>query len=233
MAIRDNLKANLDVSLAGSNVSVSSELPYSVGGETLYNKNMKYLYIDEDNIEVTELISCLDNNDVNQTETKNLNANDKQNSDNNIKALDSNFDNTDSIRKIIETIKSDQVYQLQTINNGEVLETKVPETLIGNFEKTKLVLKDGSAIPDWVEFDPVTGEISVNLPDDIDKLEFKLIVESDGKIIVSDLEIDVRGDEVTQNLDDIENTRFIAFKDQLNKEHDNWEEYGSNIINRL
>ena len=42
-------------------------------------------------------------------------------------------------------------------------------------EKTKLVLKDGSAIPDWVEFDPVTGEISVNLPDDIDKLEFKLI----------------------------------------------------------
>ncbi len=70
MAIRDNLKANLDVSLAGSNVSVSSELPYSVGGETLYNKNMKYLYIDEDNIEVTELISCLDNNDVNQTETE-------------------------------------------------------------------------------------------------------------------------------------------------------------------
>ena len=70
MAIRDNLKANLDVSLAGSNVSVSSELPYSVGGETLYNKNMKYLYLDEDNIEVTELISCLDNNDVNQTETE-------------------------------------------------------------------------------------------------------------------------------------------------------------------
>lgn len=109
----------------------------------------------------------------------------------------------------------------------------MPETLIGNFEKTKLVLKDGSAIPDWVEFDPVTGEISVNLPNDIDKLEFKLIVESDGKIIVSDLEIDVRGDEVAQNLQDIENTRFIAFKDQLNKEHDNWEEYGSNIINRL
>jgi VCBS repeat-containing protein len=179
------------------------------------------------------IVNTNESGDVNQTETKNLNANDKQNSDNNIKALDSNFDNTNSIRKIIETIKSDQVYQLQTINNGEVLETKVPETLIGNFEKTKLVLKDGSAIPDWVEFDPVTGEISVNLPDDIDKLEFKLIVESDGKIIVSDLEIDVRGDEVTQNLDDIENTRFIAFKDQLNKEHDNWEEYGSNIINRL
>ena len=179
------------------------------------------------------IVNTNESGDVNQAETKNINANDKQNSDNNIKALESNFDNANSIRKIIETIKSEQVYQLQTINNGEVLETKVPETLIGNFEKTKLVLKDGSAIPDWVEFDPVTGEISVNLPNDIDKLEFKLIVESDGKIIVSDLEIDVRGDEVAQNLQDIENTRFIAFKDQLNKEHDNWEEYGSNIINRL
>jgi hypothetical protein len=69
MAIRDTLKSNLDISLAGSNVSISSELPYSVGGETLYNKNMKFVYLDEDNISKTELINCLDNNDVIQTET--------------------------------------------------------------------------------------------------------------------------------------------------------------------
>jgi len=69
MAIRDDLKSNLDVSLSGSNVAVSSELPYTVGGETLYNKNMKKLYLDEDNISKTELINCLDNNDVIETET--------------------------------------------------------------------------------------------------------------------------------------------------------------------
>jgi hypothetical protein len=69
MAIRDNLKSNLDVSLSGSNVAVSSELPYTTGGEALYNKNMKKLYLDEDNISKTEMINCLDNNDVIETET--------------------------------------------------------------------------------------------------------------------------------------------------------------------
>jgi hypothetical protein len=69
MAIRDELKSNLDVSLSGSNVSVSSELPYIVGGETLYNKNMKKLYLDEDNVSKTELIQCLDDFDLIETET--------------------------------------------------------------------------------------------------------------------------------------------------------------------
>ena len=101
------------------------------------------------------------------------------------------------------------------------------------YAKTKLVLKDGSAIPDWVEFDPITGEINANPPEDVDKLEFKLIIERDGEIIVKDLAVDVGGDDNAQILDDKEDTKFIAFKDQLNKEHDNWEEYGSSIINRL
>ncbi len=69
MAIRDTLKANLDVALASSNVSVSSELPWSSAGEPLYMKNMKKVYLDEDNINKTELISTLDSNDVIQTET--------------------------------------------------------------------------------------------------------------------------------------------------------------------
>ena len=109
----------------------------------------------------------------------------------------------------------------------------MPETLIGSFEKTKLVLKDGSALPDWVEFNPITGEINANPPEDVDKLEFKLIIERDGEIIVKDLVVDVDSDDNAQIIDDKEDTKFIAFKDQLNKEHDNWEDYGSDIINRL
>jgi biopolymer transport protein ExbD len=69
MAIRDDLKANLDVALAGSTVSVSSELPWSSAGEPLYIKNMKKVYLDEDNIDKTELFSTLDGQDVTQTET--------------------------------------------------------------------------------------------------------------------------------------------------------------------
>ena len=179
------------------------------------------------------IVNTNESGEVNQTETKNLNANEKQNSSNNIITQDLNLDNTNDIKNIIDTIKSDQVYQLQTINNGETLEIKIPETLIGSFEKTKLVLKDGSAIPDWVEFNPITGEINANPPEDVDKLEFKLIIERDGEIIVKDLVVDVDSDDNAQIIDDKEDTKFIAFKDQLNKEHDNWEEYGSNIINRL
>ena len=69
------------------------------------------------------------------------------------------------------------------------------------------------------------------------KLQFDAIesefVERDGEIIVKDLAVDVGSGDNAQIQDDIEDTKFIAFKDQLNKEHDNWEEYGSNIINRL
>jgi hypothetical protein len=69
MAFRDTLKANLDVALASTNVSVSAELPFSAGNEPLYIKNMKHVYLDEDNIAKTELINTLDNNDIMQTET--------------------------------------------------------------------------------------------------------------------------------------------------------------------
>jgi VCBS repeat-containing protein len=179
------------------------------------------------------IVKTNESGEVNQTETKNLNANETQNLNNNIITQDLNLDNTNDIKNIIETIKSDQIYQLQTITKGEGFEIKVPETLLANFEKTKLVLKDGSDLPDWVEFNPITGEINANPPEDVDKLEFKLIIEREGEIIVKDLTVDVGSDDNAQILDDKENAKFIAFKDQLNKEHENWEEYGSNIINRL
>jgi len=69
MAIRDDLKANLDVALAGSSVSVSSELPWSSAGEPLYMKNMKKVYLDEDNITKDQLFKTLDNADIAQVET--------------------------------------------------------------------------------------------------------------------------------------------------------------------
>ena len=69
MAIRDTLVTGLTANLATSNVSVSSELPFNSGGEPLYVKNKKHVYVDEDNIDVTELYNTLDGNDIYQTET--------------------------------------------------------------------------------------------------------------------------------------------------------------------
>jgi len=69
MAYRDDLKSNLDVALAGSNVSVSSELPWTSAGEPLYEKNMKKLYLDEDNILKEPLVETLDFNHVEDIQT--------------------------------------------------------------------------------------------------------------------------------------------------------------------
>jgi hypothetical protein len=69
MAFRDTLKANLDIALASTNVSVSAELPYSSAGEALYLKNMKTVYLDEDNISKTVMFPTLDKSDVIETTT--------------------------------------------------------------------------------------------------------------------------------------------------------------------
>ena len=68
MAVRDTLLANLAITLANTNVSTSSELPFTSAGVALYDKNMKKLYLDVDKNNRTELFSTLDNNDVWQQE---------------------------------------------------------------------------------------------------------------------------------------------------------------------
>ena len=70
MAIRDTLLANLAVSLVGSSISTSNELPFVAGGVSLFDKNMKKLYLDYDRPNQTELINTLTPiTDVIQTET--------------------------------------------------------------------------------------------------------------------------------------------------------------------
>lgn len=69
MAYRDDLKANLDLALASTNVSVSSELPFSSADVPLYEKNMKKLYLDEDNIIREPLVETLDFNHVENIQT--------------------------------------------------------------------------------------------------------------------------------------------------------------------
>lgn len=68
MTVRSTLLANLTTSLSGTNVSISSELPFTAGGIALYDKNMKKLYLDYDQNNRVELFSTLDYNDVFQQE---------------------------------------------------------------------------------------------------------------------------------------------------------------------
>tara|TARA_R110002126_G_scaffold69925_2_gene176379 strand:+ start:2756 stop:3154 length:399 start_codon:yes stop_codon:yes gene_type:complete len=63
--IRTSLLAQLTTNLTGSNVSVSAELPFSSGGDVLYAKNMKTLYVDEEQIEQETLYETLDRSNIN------------------------------------------------------------------------------------------------------------------------------------------------------------------------
>ena len=89
-------------------------------------------------------------------------------------------------KEIIETFKPETIFQLKPLNIGNDLIIDLPNELKGNFNNTKLVLKDGTEVPDWLEYDPVTGQIiAENPPEDVSQLELKLIIEQDGKIIVT------------------------------------------------
>ena len=69
MSIRTDLLANVTTSLAGTSVSVSTELPWNSGGVPLYEKNMKKFYISKPSQDITQLHTTLDRSDVFTTET--------------------------------------------------------------------------------------------------------------------------------------------------------------------
>ena len=112
----------------------------------------------------------------------------------------------------------------------------LPNDISQNFERSKLVLEDGSEIPEWLEYDPKTGKIIADPPEDISKLDLKLIIEQDGEIIVKDLSIEF-SDENTAQIEETDSleadNKFVSLNDQLDKEFTNWDDYGSNVINRL
>ena len=147
-----------------------------------------------------------------------------------------NFNNKSDILDILQSKRSDTLYNLKPKVIDTNLVINLPSELSQNFERTKLVLKDGSEIPEWLSYDPNSGKIIAEPPEDISKLDLKLIIERDGEIIVKDLSIEFGADDTAQN-DELNNekidNKFVSLKDQLDKEFTSWDDYGSNVINRL
>jgi hypothetical protein len=62
--MRAQLLTYLTTATSATVVKTVTELPWNTAGEPLYLKNMKKVYLDEDQVEETVLISVLDGNDV-------------------------------------------------------------------------------------------------------------------------------------------------------------------------
>lgn len=128
--IRSNLIAQLTTNLTNSNVSVSAELPFESGGDTLYDKNMKTLYVDEEQISQDTLYAVLDRNNFN-TNTSTLNAFvtlDAKTQLSDINSIISNILNAKSV--ITNTITSESDYET------EIDLDKITYTFEFRFEKT-------------------------------------------------------------------------------------------------
>lgn len=70
MSIRSTLLTQLATDLATGNISVSQELPYTSGSDSLNIKNMKVLYLDAEETALTEAYQFVNNsNDIYQTES--------------------------------------------------------------------------------------------------------------------------------------------------------------------
>jgi predicted nucleotidyltransferase len=69
MSIRTDLLDQITTNIASyTNFRVSSELPFDTAGQPLYEKNMKTVYLEEENQEVTEHVPLL-TGEIMQTET--------------------------------------------------------------------------------------------------------------------------------------------------------------------
>jgi|DEB0MinimDraft_10_1074344.scaffolds.fasta_scaffold140889_2 hypothetical protein len=64
MTTRSTLLSQITTNLTGSNVAVSSELPWLQDGTELYKKNKKHFYLSEESESRDEFIKTLDKNDV-------------------------------------------------------------------------------------------------------------------------------------------------------------------------
>lgn len=66
--MRTAILAYLTANLTGS-IKTSQELPFDQGGQALYLKNMRKVYVDESYTEQSELIPVLGDDDINQNIT--------------------------------------------------------------------------------------------------------------------------------------------------------------------
>ncbi len=66
MSTRSDLLTQITTNIAGSNISVSSELPFTASGQSLYLKNMKHFYLDEEQDDREQVLKTLDGFELEQ-----------------------------------------------------------------------------------------------------------------------------------------------------------------------
>ncbi|MDA9724098.1 Ig-like domain-containing protein, partial [Candidatus Pelagibacter sp.] len=195
------------------------EISIRIDPEEIKNVNNKINNQNNTSINVSE------SGDVNLIKKNNDGSIDKQSS----KIL--NLNDKLDIKTIVDNAESDFVYKLSSETNGDNFIVDIPDGLNDSiFNVSKIALPDGGDVPAWVNYNALSGEISLDPPEGTSSINLKLIIDNGDAIVVKDLEISFERD---NTLEDSNTDQFIGFKDQLDNEALNWDDYGSKIINRL
>ena len=136
---------------------------------------------------------------------------------------------------VVKEIKPNEFLKLEPNLRNNDFVVELPDEIKTNFKSLKVVLKDGKEIPNWIKLNPISGEIIANPPENVEKVELKIIIENEnGEVTVKDIEINFSdvNPETTEKLLDSD-TKFMPLSDQLLKEQTILDNYGSQIINSL
>ena len=149
--------------------------------------------------------------------------------------LESLINENKNFEDIVKKIKPNEFLKLEPNLRNNDFVVELPDEIKTNFKSLKVVLKDGKEIPNWIKLNPISGEIIANPPENVEKVELKVIIENEnGEVTVKDIEInfsDVNPETTEKLLDN--DIKFMPLSDQLLKEQTILDNYGSQIINNL
>ena len=133
------------------------------------------------------------------------------------------------IDKLVKTIEPDEFLNLEAKFEKENFEIELP------WQNLEVVLNNGQELPEWIKYDPKTGKVTATPPENVKTIDLKVIIENpDGELSVKDIKLNFvdKNAQETKNITDNE-TKFVSLSSQLSKEYSDWDDYGSQLIDRL
>ena len=106
-----------------------------------------------------------------------------------------------------------------------------------NVKQYSASFANGTPLPQWISINPISGLIEANPPSGIEKISFKILAEDDdGDTRILDVELDFTSNDELSSLtpQDQEGIQGIPpLSDQLFSEYNNYENYGSKLVERI
>ena len=135
----------------------------------------------------------------------------------------------DSVEELVKTIEPDEFLNFEAKVENENFEVELP------WQNFKVVLNNGQELPEWIKYDPKTGKVTATPPENVKSVDLKVIVENpNGELSVKDIKLDFVNENAQETKNIIENeTKFVSLSSQLSKEYSDWDDYGSQLIDRL